>query len=65
MCGCFVWIDRNVDLGTGIFSVGYLTLLVKKKERRGRRVSEADRIDASWFGLLNGYFGGHVLKRDL
>ena len=34
--------DRNVGSGDGYLFVGYLTLLVKKKERRGRRLSVVD-----------------------
>ena len=34
--------DRNVGSGDGYLFVGFLTLLVKKKERRGRRVFAVD-----------------------
>ena len=41
--------DRNVGSGDGYLFVGYLTLLVKKKERRGRRLSVAtEEALGSW-----------------
>ncbi len=35
--------DRDVGSGDGEFFVWFLTLLVKKKEKRGRRVSAVSR----------------------
>ena len=37
-----------LGLGDGVFFVWFLTLLVKKKEKRGRRVSA---VDLESFGL--------------
>jgi hypothetical protein len=63
LVACLTGFNRNVGSGDGIDFVGYLTLLVKKKERRGRRVSAVTEGALGSWKLPQGYFGlVYVLK---